>query len=325
MDEKGTTHFLSSLVSSGAIEAAANAGPRPMFLIVVSGGPPGAMHKLNVEGTPLGRSQDNAVRFNDLSISRRHANFFTDSQGDVWVSDLGSTNGTRHNGVRLIGYVPQRIEDGDRLQFGSSIVVKYVRLDPCDEEFQRELFERTVRDPLTALYNRAYFLEQIGPLADLSAARDLGLAVLMVDIDHFKRINDTFGHSSGDSVLREAAVVLRESTRSEDLVARYGGEEFVVALPVAAPDQALERAERIREALASRRLNAPNSDRAIRVTASIGLSFAHPGRYRSASVMLAAADNCLYQAKDAGRNRVVVRVDPPPNSLNLVTPHSREC
>ena len=133
-------------------------------------------------------------------------------------------------------------------------MLKFVRLDPCEEQFQREMFERTVRDALTGLYNRAYFLNQVGPLAEYNAVRGLGLAVLMLDIDHFKRINDRFGHDAGDLVLREVAGVLRESTRSEDLVARYGGEEFVVALPVAAPDQATERAERIRRALAERRI-----------------------------------------------------------------------
>ena len=212
------------------------------------------MQRLGAGGTRLGRSHENTVRFADLGVSRRHASIVADAQGEVWLTDLESTNGTYLNDGRVAPHVPHRLHDGDRVRLGSSVVVKFVRLDPCDERFQRELFERTVRDPLTGLYNRSYFLDQIGPLADLGTSRGQGLAVLMLDIDHFKRVNDTLGHDAGDAVLREVAAVLRESTRGEDLVARYGGEEFVAALPVASPGQATERAERIRANLAARRI-----------------------------------------------------------------------
>ena len=225
---------------------------RPMYLIVVSGGPPGAIQRLGAGGLGSGRSHENTVRFSDLSVSRRHAALVVDAVGDIWLTDLNSTNSTFLNDGRVAPHVPHRLHDGDRVRLGSSVVLKFVRLDPCDEQFQRELFERTVRDPLTGLYNRTFFLDQIGPLADLGASRGQGLAVLMLDVDHFKRVNDALGHDAGDAVLREVAAVLRESTRGEDLVARYGGEEFVAALPVASPAQATERAERIRAALAAR-------------------------------------------------------------------------
>ena len=173
------------------------------------------------------------------------------------------------------------------------------------------MFERTVRDALTGLFNRAYFLNQVGPLAEYNAVRGHGLAILMLDIDHFKTINDRFGHDAGDLVLREVATVLREATRSEDLVARYGGEEFVLALPVVAPDQATERAERIRESLSERRFDAVSTG--LRMTASLGLAFARPDRRCTASTLITAADRCLYQAKNAGRNRIVFRPDTPSN------------
>src|SRR5207237_4065072 len=129
--------------------------------------------------------------------------------------------------------------------------------------------------------------------ADRGALRGLGTAVLMLDIDHFKRINDTHGHDVGDAVLREVAGVLRQATRSDDLVARYGGEEFVVALPVAAPDQATDRAERVRSTLASRRILAAGTP--LRVTASVGLAFTPPGRPRSVAALLSTADQGLHQ------------------------------
>lgn len=321
MQEKGDTQICRAVATADPVEAAS----RPIYLIVVSGGTPGAMLRLEPEITRLGRSHENSVRFSDLGVSRRHATIVGDAQGVVWLNDLDSTNGTFLNGNRVPGLVPHRLQNGDRVRFGGSVVVKFVRLDPCDEQFQRELFERSVRDPLTGLYNRAFFLDQVGPLAEQGDARGLGLAVLLLDIDHFKRVNDAHGHDAGDAVLREVAVVLRESTRTEDLVARYGGEEFIVGLPVAAPDQATDRAERIRANLAARRIKVHGDS--LRVTASLGLSFAQSGRVGSLTSLITAADLCLYQAKNAGRNRVIFRVDPQPavgRAPDRFTPQSGE-
>jgi diguanylate cyclase (GGDEF)-like protein len=279
----------------------------PMYLIMVSGGIPGAMLRLSAEGTRLGRGSDNTYQFREITVSRQHALIATDSRGIVWLTDLASTNGTTINDRRIPAHTPLRLKDGDRIRLGSTVVLKFVRLDPCEEQFQRQMFERTVRDDLTGLFNRAYFLNQVGPLAEQSAARGLGLAILMLDIDHFKTVNDTFGHDAGDRVLREVAGVLREATRTEDLVARYGGEEFVLALPVLAPDQATDRAERIREALAERRIIADGA--ALNVTASLGLAFNPADRAYSPAALITAADRCLYQAKSMGRNRIVFRPD----------------
>src|SRR5262249_25528886 len=150
---------------------------------------PGAMLRLSAEGTRLGRAADNTFALSEATISRHHAVFSVDPQGIVRLTDPGSTNGTFLNGRRLALHAPSRVQDGDRIQLGSTVVLKFVRLDPCDEQFQREMFERIVRDELTGLYNRSYFLNQIAPLAGYSAMHGLGLAVLMLDIDHFKRVN----------------------------------------------------------------------------------------------------------------------------------------
>jgi two-component system cell cycle response regulator len=196
-----------------------------------------------------------------------------------------------------------RLADGSRIQLGSSLLLKYLRLDPCDEGFQREMFERSVRDNLTGLFNRAYFSNQIVPLAERNEQLQLGLAIILIDLDHFKRINDTYGHNGGDLVLREVAAVLRDSTRAEDLVARYGGEEFVIALPSTTLEQAIERAERIRTQIAERGID-EGSIGDIRVTASLGLSFSPAGHARNIPGLISAADSALYDAKKLGRNRV---------------------
>jgi diguanylate cyclase (GGDEF)-like protein len=310
MDDNCAATNYSDLLVEGKAEPVLGAS-LPMYLIMVSGGIPGSMLRLEAEGTLLGRSSENTFQFRELSVSRRHAVLAVDPHGVVRLTDLGSTNGTFINERRIAAQVPVRIKDGDRIRLGSGVVLKFVRLDPCEEQFQRQMFERTVRDDLTGLYNRSYFLSQVAPLAEQSAARGLGLAILVLDVDHFKRVNDSFGHDAGDQVLREVANVLREATRSEDLVARYGGEEFVLALPVVAPDQATERAERIRETLAERRIITGGVS--LHVTASLGLAFAPAGRDCSTAALITAADRCLYQAKDLGRNRIVFRPD---NLLN---------
>jgi diguanylate cyclase (GGDEF)-like protein len=305
MDEKSTTQFCGAITQTE--NEPVSVSTLPMYLIIVSGGIPGAMLRLGVGGTRLGRAADNTFQLHEISISRQHSAFRVDPQGTVWVSDLGSTNGTYLNGRRLPAQSWVRLQDGDRIQLGSVVIVKFVRLAPNDEQFQREMFERTVRDALTGLYNRVYFLDRVRPLADVGALRGLGLALMMIDIDHFKWINDTYGHAAGDVVLREVAQILRESTRSEDLVARYGGEEFVVALPVTAPDQATERAERIRTSIEGRSIVA--NGQTLHVTASVGLAFAPADRPRTTNALLTTADHCLYQAKNSGRNRIVFRHD----------------
>ncbi len=309
MDEKGATYLCDLLRQSAggadsAPEAAGRASP-PRYLILLRGGIPGTMLLLEPGLRTLGRSSENDLQLPEMSVSRQHAQLAVESEGLVRLTDLGSTNGTFLNGHRLPPQQPATLRDGDRIGFGPTMIVKFTCPDPCEEDYQRQIFERAVRDPLTGLYNRGYFLEQAPVLERQAAGKGLGLAVLMLDVDHFKRINDAHGHDTGDAVLRDVAQMIRQSTRTDDLVARYGGEEFVAALPIATPDQAVERAERIRRNLALRRLSI--AGRPLRITASIGLAFAIAGRPASITALISAADAGLYQAKRTGRDRVVFR------------------
>lgn len=303
MDEKGAT-YLCDLVRTSTLDGEAEPGSA-RYLIVLKGAVPGSMIPLASGLRTIGRSSDNDIQLPEMSVSRRHATLEIDAEGKVWLVDLGSSNGTFRNGHRLKPGARQTLADGDRVGFGPALLVKFTCPDRCEEQLQRELFERAFRDPLTWLFNRGYFLDQAGNLERQAASLGLGLAVLMLDIDHFKQVNDTFGHDAGDAVLKEVAGVIRSATRADDLVARYGGEEFVVALPIATPDQANERAERIRRLISARRVSVLN--RIIKVTASIGVAFASAGRHRPISALVTAADAGLYQAKNAGRDRVVFR------------------
>lgn len=321
MDEQGAT-FLCDLLrqASGESQNASKAAERSnpaRYLIVLRGGTPGAMHRLEPGLRCLGRSSENDLQLPEMSVSRTHAQLMIDPEGPIRLTDLGSTNGTFLNGKRLRPHQPASVEDGDRISFGPSMIVKFSCPDPYEEDYQRQLFERAVRDPLTGLYNRGYFLERAPILERQAATRELGLAILMIDIDHFKRVNDTLGHDAGDAVLRLVAQTIRQSTRADDLIARYGGEEFIAAIPTTTAPQAIERAEQIRRRLAQQRLNV--SGRVLQVTASIGLTFSQASQGASITSLITAADNGLYEAKRDGRDRVAFRSEIPMPLDSLTT------
>jgi len=161
-----------------------------------------------------------------------------------------------------------------------------------------------ITDPLTELANRRRFAEALA--AEIERSRRYGnpLALVLADLDHFKRVNDRHGHAAGDEVLRECARALRQSVRAPDLVARYGGEEFAVLMPQTGLEQAIESAERARAALAA--LRVPPVDWPL--SASFGVAALLPGE--GAAALLARADAALYEAKHAGRNRVVQADEP---------------
>ena len=320
MDDKVATNVTEAIPPA---IAGTDAPGTPKYLLVLAGGTPGTMIRLEPGRYLLGRGADSGIPVVEPSVSRRHASVRVDDRGVLWVTDMGSSNGTFRNGDRLAPQEAVAVADGDRLRFGRVATLKFVCPDPCEERFQREMFERSVRDGLTGLYQRGYFLDQLAPMCRAAHTRGLGVAVLMLDVDHFKRVNDLHGHPAGDLVLREVAATIRRATRGEDLVARYGGEEFVAALPIATAEQAVERAQRVRGALAERPVViGPLS---MPVTASIGVCFAPPGWSRPCSLLIEAADRFLYKAKHAGRNRVVTGPVPELSSPESQVTSDGEC
>jgi two-component system cell cycle response regulator len=164
--------------------------------------------------------------------------------------------------------------------------------------------EMAITDALTGLYNRRYMETHLTMLVDQAAARGKALSLLLLDIDHFKAINDTYGHDVGDDVLREFATRLRKTTRGIDLACRYGGEEFVIVMPETDIAVAAAVAERIRRRIANEPFSIREGAAAIEVTLSIGLAaLGSPGD--AAGPLLKRADQALYRAKRDGRNRVV--------------------
>jgi two-component system cell cycle response regulator len=163
--------------------------------------------------------------------------------------------------------------------------------------------EMAITDPLTGLYNRRYMETHVKTLVDQAAARGRPLAIMMLDIDYFKSINDSWGHDTGDDVLREFAIRIKKSIRGIDLACRYGGEEFVVVMPETDMAVATMVAERLRRAIAGEPFAIQQGVRSIDVTISIGI--AELGRDETAATVFKRADQALYRAKRDGRNRVV--------------------
>jgi two-component system cell cycle response regulator len=168
----------------------------------------------------------------------------------------------------------------------------------------QQSMELAVTDPLTGLYNRRYMESHAVSLVERSAARGKPLSVLIIDIDHFKAINDTYGHNAGDDVLREFCDRLRSCIRGIDLACRYGGEEFVVVMPDTDLGVANKVAERIRRRIATEPFPIERGSRGVEVTISVGLA-GREGPQDTSGSIIKRADAALYLAKRNGRNRVV--------------------
>jgi two-component system, cell cycle response regulator len=269
------------------------------LLVRLQGGQVGQVIPLQGRTCRVGRARDSDLLLPDAGVSRYHARFTWQSQGYM-LEDLQSANGTYVNGERIAEHV---LSDGDILQFGPAAVYRYEMTDADQEAMLQQLYDASVTDSLTGAHNREYFDSRLE--SELSYARRHGteLALLMLDIDHFKQINDNFGHLAGDQVLVELASAVTNSLRTEDEFARYGGEEFAVILRDTTVENACLVAERFRLIIESLRVEAGGSR--IPVTVSVGAASLVDCEEKTAVALIAAADRRLYAAKHAGRNRVV--------------------
>ena len=270
-------------------------------LTVIAGPDAGATFTLEEAETILGRDPSANLVVDDPSVSRQHARITRDERAHHFIEDLGSTNGTFVSGRRIRRAA---LGTGDRLQLGRDTVFRFAVVDREEEEFQRRLYEASMRDTLTELPNRRSLLERLaGEVAH--AERTSGeLGLLMLDLDHFKSINDKFGHLAGDEVLRAVAHVGAQAVRAGDVFARYGGEEFVVLARDAGKMEAQALAERLRCSIMA--ANVEIGSGAISVTVSVGVAvLSECERGDDGARLLAKADARLYAAKLSGRNRTI--------------------
>jgi len=183
----------------------------------------------------------------------------------------------------------------------------HIALGIANFRLRESLRDLSIRDPLTGLYNRRYMEESLAQEQHRITRSDSHLAVIMIDIDHFKQYNDTFGHDGGDAVLRALGAFFRLNVRGGDIACRYGGEEFILILSPSTAEVARQRAEKIREDARRLKLHHANCDLGT-ITLSIGVAM-FPEQACEAETIVKAADVAMYQAKRAGRDRVVMFAD----------------
>lgn len=249
----------------------------------------------------VGRGPDAEVWIEDGGVSRAHARILRKTDGTFAIEDLRSTNGTFVNGVRI---ERTDLHPLDRIQLGPNLLMRFAFVDGAEEELQRRLYESSTRDSLTRIYNRKYFMERLLSEVAHSNRHRVKLSLLMLDLDQFKALNDSYGHLAGDLVLRMVAAQMTRLIRVEDLLARYGGEEFVILARSTGRTEATRLAERIRQSVSELAIDVAEHER-VRITVSIGVAtLAEAGANPNHNDLLQLADKRLYQAKDAGRNRV---------------------
>jgi diguanylate cyclase (GGDEF)-like protein len=247
----------------------------------------------------LGRGDGCDIRIQDNSVSRRHARIDPGPDG-YRVSDLQSTNGTYVNDA--VTGSPHRLQDGDYVRVGNCIY-RFLVGGNIEAEYHEEIYRLTIIDGLTQINNRRYLMDFLERELARSLRHRRPLSVLMIDLDHFKSVNDEHGHLCGDFVLRELSERVRHTVRREDLFARYGGEEFTLTLVETDEAGAVDVAERVRRSVAETPFVFDSV--AIQLSVSIGVASTCGERSMTPDDLLKQADDHLYAAKRGGRNRVV--------------------
>jgi two-component system cell cycle response regulator len=270
------------------------------YVIVLAGSAMGEMFKLSNNPTIIGRGQTAHIRMIDDGVSREHCEIRVEGENMV-LHDLGSTNGTFCGGARIERHV---LEDGDKILVGSTTVLKFTYHDSLDELFQRQMYESALRDDLTRTFNKKYFTDRLESEYAFAMRTKAPLSLVVFDLDHFKEVNDTYGHPAGDEVLAGVSRVVSALIRAEDVFARVGGEEFGVICRAADSTQAQTVGERMRLAVAGHKFSV--EDKLIPVAISAGTATIPDSRITDAQALIAAADQALYEAKRTGRNRVCV-------------------
>jgi len=265
-------------------------------LVVIYGTELGKKYNLHASAIVIGRSSKCDIQIDQESISRNHSKIVNNGKS-LLIRDLGSTNGTYVNDEPVDEYV---LRDGDLIKIGRTIF-KFLTGGNIENAYHEEIYRLTTIDGLTQIFNKRYFLETLEREIARSQRYRRALSLVMFDIDHFKRINDTFGHLAGDFVLKHLASAVKNKIRREDIFARYGGEEFSIVLPEIELVQARAMAEKLRVLVERTDFHFENAR--IPVTISMGIA-ATEGEAHTVEGLIKAADDKLYEAKASGRNRI---------------------
>ena len=268
-------------------------------LIRMDGAHAGQLLSLSRDECTIGRNAGCNLAIADAGVSRFHARIVHDGSGHT-IEDMGSRNGTFVRGQRI---TREALVDGDWVQLGPRASFRYSVTDSRQEHLLKQLYESSTKDALTGAYNRQFFQDRLKAEIAYAVRHRSSVALVIFDIDHFKRVNDTFGHLAGDHVLKHVARLAARQLRAEDVFARYGGEEFAVLLRGIDLLGSMRVAERLRATLEV--LPAGFDGQVIPVTISAGCAALGQCSEAEPDALVALADARLYAAKRAGRNRIV--------------------
>jgi two-component system cell cycle response regulator len=265
-------------------------------LVVIYGLDLGKKYNVDRPSIVIGRSSKADIQIDQESVSRNHCKLINTGKS-IMLRDLGSTNGTYVNDELVDEYV---LRDGDLIKIGRCIF-KFLSGNNIENAYHEEIYRLTTIDGLTQVYNKRYFIETLEREIGRAHRYRRELSLIMFDIDHFKKINDTYGHLAGDHVLKQLASVIKARIRREDIMSRYGGEEFAIILPEIDNYNAIQFAEKIRGIVENAVFRFEDTD--IPVTISIGCA-SMTSELQEPHEFVRVADGHLYNAKSQGRNRV---------------------
>jgi diguanylate cyclase (GGDEF)-like protein len=255
----------------------------------------GKRYLLTAETVSIGRGSENEVVLENDAVSRKHAVIEKRARA-YYVRDLESTNGSYVNDQLVRDYQLRR---GDQVKIGDTIL-KFLSGSDMEAQYHETIYKMTIVDGLTGVNNKRFFLDAMDREIPRARRHQRPLSLVMMDLDHFKGINDTFGHLAGDFVLKEFAQLVKARLRPDDILARYGGEEFAVILPETDREGAHNIADELRQMVADHRFEFEREP--VRVTLSCGVAQLAEGW--DVLQFVKAADDRLYTAKNSGRDRV---------------------
>jgi diguanylate cyclase (GGDEF)-like protein len=296
-------------------------------LVFLSGDSLSMSIPLEREEVILGRALNADVRLNDFKVSRQHASITTlhdPEKGETkyLLTDLDSKNGTFINGQKISR---DWLQSGDKIGIGEHLL-RFELLDEIDREYHRQIRRLVTHDDLTGLHSSRSFFSELRRETARSAVEKRSFCVLMLDVDHFKRVNDTYGHLTGSHTLEEIGGCITKNLRNGDVAARFGGEEFAAFLLEAELPQGLVAAERIRVSIEEEPFSVIRQGKATethRVTVSIGVA-SFPDDSKDPIELVEMADSALYRAKRTGRNRVCAYREPSPEEVAKPLPPRRD-
>jgi diguanylate cyclase (GGDEF)-like protein len=278
---------------------------RSACVVALSGARLGRTWKVESQHLSAGRDPRCAIHLPEEGVSRLHARFERRGNGTA-VVDLDSTNGTFVNGEKM---KEKLLEPGDRVQIGRTTILRFELQDAVEQEFVQHQYDSATRDGLTGCYSKKYLLELLDTEMAFGARHNKFVSLAMIDADHFKNVNDTWGHLAGDFVLKRMAEVMMTCVRKDDVLARYGGEEFAVIMRDTPPNLGVVLGERIRQRVEETEFIWEGER--LPVTVSVGIAAGPGDGIEKSTDLIQSADEFLYVAKREGRNRVAFQPPPP--------------